>query len=151
LISALKDSSPRTKNAKNALTTVPLAKTRRPAKSARKDSYSKEINAKKDATNSSSKETENVSDVPTTAVSSATTSTSELAKSARNPPSLAELPASMPALVDPTLRKSKNSNSASTVSRTAPSARTKPPAKSANPDSSCKTTNASINAMKVTL
>jgi hypothetical protein len=151
LIPALKDSSPRTDIANPALITALPAKTTPPAKSARKDSYSKETNVKIDATNSSLKETENVSDVLITVVSIATISTSTPAKSARNPLNYSLTSASISALVELTLRKSRNSNSALTASRTALSAKTKPPAKSAKPDSSSKTTNVSTHAMMVTL
>jgi len=151
LIPALKDSSPRTDIANTALKTVLPAKTTPPVKSARKDSYSKETNVKIDATNSSLKETVNVSDVLITVVSIATISTSTPAKSARNPLNYSLTSASISALAEPTPRKSRNSNSASTVSRTALSAKTKPPAKSAKPDSSSKTTNVSTHAMMVTL
>lgn len=150
LIPALKDSSPRMDIANPALITALPAKTTPPVKSARKGSYSKEANVKIDATNSSLKETVN-SDVLIIVASIATISTSTPAKSARNPLNYSLTSASISALAEHTPRKSRNSNSASTASRTALSAKTKPPAKSAEPDSSSKTTNVSTHAMMVTL
>jgi hypothetical protein len=150
-ISALKDSSAKMENAKSALRTVLPARTRTPAKSARKDSYSKETNANFNAINSTLKETRNVSDVPIRAALFAITSKLELAKSASYLPSFTKSLALISALAELSLKRLKNSNSARNVPLTAPYATTHPLVKSASPDLSCKKTSASNPAMTASL